>query len=172
MNGYPSFYPWIALVVPSPGDKPWSEPMVVKLLTLICVTRPQRVNLLQPFAYIRYSRSSINENIPGSMGLWGGVGRVGCSWVWWEWGGGVGGGGVWLRCHKTLEDEINHFTFFWQSNSVDLIVFHRRCCFVTNCMYVLWIVWWSKGFHRPTSGSELWNGDGHLGSKPGLLTEI
>ena len=29
-----------------PGDKPLSEPMVVNLLTHICVTRPQRVNWL------------------------------------------------------------------------------------------------------------------------------
>ena len=28
-----------------PGDKPLSEPMMVSLLTHICVTRPQRVNM-------------------------------------------------------------------------------------------------------------------------------
>ena len=28
-----------------PGDKPWSEPMMVSLLTHICVTRPQWVNI-------------------------------------------------------------------------------------------------------------------------------
>ena len=44
MNGYPSFYPRIALVAPSPGDKPLSEPMIVRLPTHICVTRPQWVN--------------------------------------------------------------------------------------------------------------------------------
>ena len=27
-----------------PGDKPWSEPMMISLLTHICVTRPQWVN--------------------------------------------------------------------------------------------------------------------------------
>ena len=31
-----------------PGDKPLSEPMMVSLLTHICVTRPQRVNILGP----------------------------------------------------------------------------------------------------------------------------
>ena len=31
-----------------PGDKPLSEPMMVSLLTHICVTRPQRVNPLRP----------------------------------------------------------------------------------------------------------------------------
>ena len=30
------------------GDKPLSEPMMVRLLTHICVTRPQWVNILQP----------------------------------------------------------------------------------------------------------------------------
>ena len=29
-----------------PGDKPLSEPMMVSLLTHICVTRPQRVNVM------------------------------------------------------------------------------------------------------------------------------
>ena len=29
---------------PRPGDKPWSEPMLVRLSTHICVTRPQWVN--------------------------------------------------------------------------------------------------------------------------------
>ena len=31
-----------------PGDKPLSDPMMVSLLTHICVTRPQWVNLLAP----------------------------------------------------------------------------------------------------------------------------
>ena len=31
-----------------PGDKPLSEPMMVSLLTHICVTRPQWVNILRP----------------------------------------------------------------------------------------------------------------------------
>ena len=31
-----------------PGDKPLSEPMMVSLLTHICVTRPQWVNLMKP----------------------------------------------------------------------------------------------------------------------------
>ena len=31
-----------------PGDKPLSEPMMVSLLTHICVNRPQRVNTKQP----------------------------------------------------------------------------------------------------------------------------
>ena len=31
-----------------PGDKPLSEPMMVNLLTHICVTRPQWVNMLWP----------------------------------------------------------------------------------------------------------------------------
>ena len=39
------------------GDKPLSEPMMVSLLTHICVTRPQWVNSLRPsYAYIRVSR--------------------------------------------------------------------------------------------------------------------
>ena len=39
-----------------PGDKPLSEPMVVSLLTHICVTRPQWVNLIL-----------INSSPPGQM---------------------------------------------------------------------------------------------------------
>ena len=31
-----------------PGDKPLSEPMMINLLTHICVTRPQWVNLISP----------------------------------------------------------------------------------------------------------------------------
>ena len=43
VNGYPSFYPRIALVAPGPCDKPLSEPRMESLLTHICVTRPQWV---------------------------------------------------------------------------------------------------------------------------------
>ena len=34
-----------------PGDKPLSEPMMVSLLTHICVTRPRWVNILRPEHY-------------------------------------------------------------------------------------------------------------------------
>ena len=34
-----------------PGDKPLSEPMMVSLLTHICVTRPQWVNIIAYFVY-------------------------------------------------------------------------------------------------------------------------
>ena len=34
-----------------PGDKPLSEPMLVYLLTHICITRPQWVSLLPPWRY-------------------------------------------------------------------------------------------------------------------------
>ena len=37
-----------------PGDKPLSEPMIVSLLTHICVTRPQWVNTLKPRQNGRY----------------------------------------------------------------------------------------------------------------------
>ena len=30
------------------GDKPLSEPMIVKLLTFICITQPQLINSLRP----------------------------------------------------------------------------------------------------------------------------
>ena len=34
-----------------PGDKPWSEPMLVSLLTHICVTRPQWVKVYTKLPY-------------------------------------------------------------------------------------------------------------------------
>ena len=43
-------FPWVLSVLVQimawrrPGDKPWFEPMMVSLLTHICVTRPQWVN--------------------------------------------------------------------------------------------------------------------------------
>ena len=37
-----------------PGDKPLSEPMMVSLLTYICITRPQWVNSLLPGATYQY----------------------------------------------------------------------------------------------------------------------
>ena len=40
-----------------PGDKPLSEPMMVSLLTHICITRPQWVNSLWPTDAIRRQRS-------------------------------------------------------------------------------------------------------------------
>ena len=40
-----------------PGDKPLSEPMMVNLLTHICVTRPQWVNSLWPSDTIWWHRS-------------------------------------------------------------------------------------------------------------------
>ena len=39
-----------------PGDKPLSEPMMVRLLTHICVTRPQWVNYFN--SYIRFCRKT------------------------------------------------------------------------------------------------------------------
>ena len=39
-----------------PGDKPLSEPMIVSLLTHICVTRPQWVNSLWPWDVIWHQR--------------------------------------------------------------------------------------------------------------------
>ena len=45
-----------------PGDKTLSEPMMVSLLTHICVTRPQWVNLvMQAINDIGYSRLSTNR---------------------------------------------------------------------------------------------------------------
>ena len=43
-----------------PGDKPLSEPMVVRLPTHICVTRPQWVKCMLPFVFhIGYNRRSL-----------------------------------------------------------------------------------------------------------------
>ena len=42
-----------------PGDKPLSEPMMVSLLTLICVTRPQWVNTMRIGYACRYSATEL-----------------------------------------------------------------------------------------------------------------
>ena len=41
-----------------PGDKPLSEPMMVNLLTHICVTRPQWVNVESPWSKMQYGVTS------------------------------------------------------------------------------------------------------------------
>ena len=46
INNIPALVPIMAWHWP--GDKPLSEPMMVRLLTYICVTRPQRVKLCSP----------------------------------------------------------------------------------------------------------------------------
>ena len=47
------------MVWPRRGDKPLSEPMMVSLLTHICVTRPQRVNLL---VYVVFMLTNLNKS--------------------------------------------------------------------------------------------------------------
>ena len=47
-----------------PGDKPLSDPMMVCLLTHICVTRPQRVNL-----FPKRSADSVKETSEASLRL-------------------------------------------------------------------------------------------------------
>ena len=58
-----SLFPWVQLTIFQsamvqimawcrPGDKPLSEPMMVSLLTHICVTRPQWVNHTKPIAVV------------------------------------------------------------------------------------------------------------------------
>ena len=44
-----------------PGNKPLSEPMMVSLLTYICVTWPQWVNIGRAFVFCEISFSNINE---------------------------------------------------------------------------------------------------------------
>ena len=48
INNIPVLVQIVALC--RPGDKPLSEPMMVSLLTHICVTRPQWVNMINVFA--------------------------------------------------------------------------------------------------------------------------
>ena len=50
-----------------PGDKPWSEPMMVSLLTHICVTRPQLINSLVPE---RFQRKFHTSSFPTNLGHW------------------------------------------------------------------------------------------------------
>ena len=45
-----------------PGDKPWSEPMMVSLLTHICVTRPQWVNSQSSSEYKCYDNKFIHHS--------------------------------------------------------------------------------------------------------------
>ena len=49
-----------------PGDKPLSEPMMVCLLTHICVTRPQWVKYLYAVRRIKSSKkwNVLHKNIP------------------------------------------------------------------------------------------------------------
>ena len=58
-----------------PGDKPLSEPVMVSLLTHICVTRPQWVNTLMLRQYCSYCADDVfkytflNENVWISFGI-------------------------------------------------------------------------------------------------------
>ena len=56
-----------------PGDKPLSEPMMVRLPTHICVTRPQWVNLLGPRGLHNYIFPFPDSKVHGAtMGpIWG-----------------------------------------------------------------------------------------------------
>ena len=60
INNIPSLVQIMAWCLP--GDKPLSEPMMVSLLTHICVTRPQWVNLLvkRPQNWVRTITDSMN----------------------------------------------------------------------------------------------------------------
>ena len=42
-----------------PGDKPLSEPMMICLLTHICVTRPQWVNMTRVQCFMEYAHSHV-----------------------------------------------------------------------------------------------------------------
>ena len=56
-----------------PGDKPWSEPMMVSLLTHICVIRPEWVNIVSGNGLMACCRQAaghyLNQNLPSSM-IW------------------------------------------------------------------------------------------------------
>ena len=43
-----------------PGDKPLSEPMIVRLPMHICVTRPQWVNFLGTVAHCRFDQNAFS----------------------------------------------------------------------------------------------------------------
>ena len=57
-----------------PGDKPLSEPMMVSLLTHICITRPQRVNIIKTICHaedlIKWACSSKQQNLLCLPNLW------------------------------------------------------------------------------------------------------
>ena len=61
------------------GDKPLSEPMIVSLLTHICVTRPQWVNSVADWrcrACCQSHSGSVGQTVPrGHTGTWGGTGN-------------------------------------------------------------------------------------------------
>ena len=50
-----------------PGDKPLSEPMMVSLLTHICITRPQWVKLATPLSKTKYKNAVMNSI---DIGIW------------------------------------------------------------------------------------------------------
>ena len=50
-----------------PGDKPLSEPMMVSLLTHICITRPQWVKIATNKAFLYRKKISPAVNLDGSM---------------------------------------------------------------------------------------------------------
>ena len=53
-----------------PGDKPLSEPMMVCLLTHICVTRPQWVNSIFPYCYVLFRKQGSNELMRPPLRTW------------------------------------------------------------------------------------------------------
>ena len=55
-----------------PGDKPWSEPMMVKLTTHICVTRPQWVKNWRCYSGHRVALvvNRAQKSVPDSTGEW------------------------------------------------------------------------------------------------------
>ena len=123
-----------------PGDKPLSEPMMVSLLTHICVTRPQRVKWLSMQAMAgRWPIYTLKQRFPPTEGVTatklisrGGVGgMVG-------WGLEAGGGilqttfanassleNIWYFVSNYME--VNQVLIDYESAFVLVIAWHRTC---------------------------------------------
>ena len=61
-----------------PSDKPLSEPMMVSLLTHICVTRPQWVNTTVILVIV------LQMMLEGHWGIWFGSRHYRCCLIWWR----------------------------------------------------------------------------------------
>ena len=92
-----------------PGDKPLSEPMMVSLLTHICVTRPQWVKVLEQHLDIEWgSRYDMCENLPPKKTYSESIFE---SWfLFWN-------GAVYLQVSLLVHTFLSNFlgTFWWAS---------------------------------------------------------
>ena len=135
INNIPALV-WI-MACHRPGDKPLYEPMMVTLLTHICVTRPQWVNSLRPSdAYICVGKLA---TISWDNGLSPGRRQAIISTN----AGILLNGPLWTNFSEILI-EIPTFSFKKMRLKVSSAKW-RPCCFGLN---VLICTWFCCGYHR------------------------